>query len=356
MIASLGFWFMPPRKQRSAPPNILEVARQAGVSPATVSRVLNNYPHIREEVRRKVTDAIAELGYEPNRVAQRLRGSHSHLIGIIVTDITNPFFNTIMASMEDVFFNAGFSVLMSNITADPQKESAYLSMMENEEVDGLVIAPTSENVDRIVELADAGMPIVIIDRRMTSGRVDMVLADNIAGARSAVEHLIRLGHKRIGHIGGPLRLTSGRERYQGYQQAMHDAGLPTKDEWVRFGDHGHASGYSKALELLDVDPPLTALFIENNMMTLGALNAIHDRGKSIPDDIAIVGFDDMPWSVSLNPPLTVVAQPLYDIGAWAATRLLERIEQPGLPPRTDVLKTTLIVRASSGAQRRREPD
>ncbi len=341
---------MPSRKQRTPTPNILEVAKLAGVSPATVSRVLHNYPHIRAELRAKVLNAIAQLGYEPNRVAQRLRATHSHLIGMIVTDITNPFFNTIMASIENVFFNKGFSLLMSNTASDPEKELAYLSMMENEGVAGLVIATTSENVDAVATLADKGLPIVIIDRRMTKGRVDMVLSDNVAGACSGVEHLIKLGHKRIGHIGGPLRLTSGRERYQGYQQAMREAALPIEEGWVRFGNHKHQSGYEQTLELLKSNPALTALFIENNMMTLGALNAIHDLNLRIPDDIAIVGFDDMPWAVSLNPPLTTVAQATYDIGTQVATRLLERIEQPDLPPRTDIVPTTLVVRESCGAK------
>lgn len=343
---------MPPRKQHNATPTIREVARRAGVSPATVSRVLNNYPHIRDEVRQSVVNAITALGYEPNRVAQRLRATHSRMIGMIVTDITNPFINVVMASIEAIFFDKGFSVLMSNTTSDPQKELAYLSMMENEGVAGLVIAPTSENVDQVIQLADEGLPIVVFDRRMASQRVDMVLADNVSGARMAIEHLISLGHRRIGHIGGPLHLTSGRERYQGYQEAMHAAGLPVAPEWVRFGDHRHQSGYNNALELLDDRLALTALFIENNMMTLGALNAIHDIAKRIPEDIAIVGFDDMPWSISLNPPLTVVAQPAQEIGAQAAIRLLERIEQPNLPARLDILATTLIVRASCGSRLR----
>lgn len=329
---------------------IREVADYAGVSPATVSRVLNNYPYIRDEVRSSVLDAIKQLGYEPNRVAQRLRATNSLLIGIVVTDITNPFFNTILASVEDVFFKKGFSVLMSNTTGDPQKELAYLSILENEDVGGLIIAPTSENVGEVAQLADAGLPIVVIDRRVTSGNVDMVLSDNVAGARSAIEHLIDLGHQRIGHIGGPLHLTSGRERYQGYREAMQDAGLVVDLEWVRFGDHKHESGYKYALELLAVDPPLTALFIENNMMTLGALNAIHERHRRIPEDIAVVGFDDVPWSKSLNPPLTVVAQPMLEIGYRAASLLLERIEAPDLPSRVEVLPTNLIVRASSGSR------
>lgn len=329
-----------------------QVAVHAQVSPATVSRVLNGFPHIRPDVRQRVLASIAALGYEPNRVAQRLRAAQSRLVGIMVSDITNPFLNTIMASMESVFFDHGFSVLMSNTNAQAQKEIDYLKIMENEEIAGLVIAPSSESVHRLSEMAEAGLPIVVVDRRLDDARVDMVLSDNVAGAQSAVAHLIRCGHRRIGHIGGPLRVTSGRERYDGYLQAMHTAGLPVEPEWVRFGNHQYDSGYSHALELLTIDPPLTALFIENNMMSLGALSAIHERGKRIPDDIAVVGFDDMPWAVALNPPLTTVAQPTNEIGQRAATLLLERIENPDLAARTVILPTQLIIRASCGYSRR----
>lgn len=347
---------MTPRKQRNSSPTIHDVANFAGVSPATVSRVLNNYPHISDEVRRTVQGAISQLSYEPNRVAQRLRATRSKLIGIVVTDITNPFFNTIMASIEAVCFDKGFSVLMSNTDANPQKELDYLTMMENEEVAGLIIAPTSENVDRVAELAASGLPIVVIDRRLSNAQVDMVLADNHAGAQLAVEHLIKLGHRRIGHIGGRMRLTSGRERYEGYLQAMEKHHLPIEEDWVRFGDHRDESGYQRALELLDEEDSPTAWFIANNMMTLGALNAIHERGKRIPDDIAIVGFDDIPWAISLNPPLTVVAQPTVEIGYRAANMLLERIEQPDLEPRTEILETKIIIRASCGSREAVDPD
>lgn len=341
---------MAPRKQRNSSPTIHDVAELAGISPATVSRVLNNFPHISDEVRHQVLAAIDQLNYEPNRVAQRLRASHSRLIGIVVTDITNPFFNTIMASIEAVFFDQGFSVLMSNTTAIPRKELDYLSMMENEGIAGLIIAPSSENVDRVAEMAADGLPIVVLDRRMPNALVDVVLADNAGGAQSAVDHLVSVGHTRIGHIGGRMPLSSGRERYEGYLRAMEQHGLPVPESWVRFGDHKHESGYARALELMDEPDPPTAWFVANNMMTLGALAAIHDRGRQIPDDIAIVGFDDMPWAVVLNPPLTVVAQPTLEIGQLAANMLLERIQEPDRVPRVAVLDTKLIIRASSGAR------
>lgn len=331
-------------------PTLRDVAQLVGVSPATVSRVLNGYPHISEDVRQNVLEAIDRLGYRPNRVAQRLRAARSNLVGLIVTDITNPFFNLIMSSVETVFFERGFSVLMSNTNADPQKEIDYLRIMENEEIAGLIIAPTSENASRVIELAERGLPVVVIDRRMDNKHVDSVLSNNVEGAYSAVSHLITLGHHRIAHIGGPHHLTSGRERYEGYHRAMQDAHLVVEPGWIRTGDHRHESGYECVQSLLDLSPIPTAIFVSNNMMTLGALNAIHDRGIRVPEEIAVVGFDDMPWSISLNPPLTTVAQPILQIGYEAASLLLERINQPGLAARTVVLETHLVVRASCGSK------
>lgn len=338
---------MPARKDQKSIPTIRDVAAQVGVSPATVSRVLNNYPFIRPEVRERVLDAISGLGYERNRVAQRLRATRSMVVGIIVADITNPFLNTIMATVESFFFERGYSVLMSNTASDPQKELDYLAMMENEAAAGLVVVPNPRNLGHIADLAN-DLPIVVVDRRIPNAALDCVLSDNVAGARSAVAHLVELGHTRIGHIGGPMTLTSGRERYQGYLEGMEEARLSVEEGWVRFGNHGYESGYENAGELMNAHPELTALFIENNMMSLGALNALHERKTDIPGDVSIVGFDDMPWSTILNPPLTVIAQSTIEIGNRAAKLLLERIENPALAPRTELLATTLIVRGSSG--------
>jgi DNA-binding LacI/PurR family transcriptional regulator len=338
---------MTDRKRRSTPPTIRDVAAYAGVSPATVSRVLNNYPFMRPEVRVKVLAGVAELGYERNRVAQRLRASRSFVVGIVVTDVTNPFLNSIMATIEAVFSEHGYSVLMSNTGSDPQKELNYLSMMESEGVAGIAIAPTSENVNRVAELAESGIPIVVIDRRTTHAPLDCVLSDNLGGAQLAVEHLIALGHRQIGHVGGPIQVTSGRERLEGYRLAMERAGLTVEPGWIRIGDHKYEGGYQNTVALLDDHPELTALFIENNMMSLGALTALHDQRVAIPNHLSIVGFDDLPWYSVLNPPLTVIAQATSAIGSRAASLLLERIERPSLPARTDVLPTTLIVRGSS---------
>ncbi len=342
---------MPERKERDSSPSLRDVAEYVGVSPATVSRVLNGYPYIRSEVRDKVLDAVVALGYKRNRVAQRLRASRSLLIGVLVSDITNPFLSTIVATVEAAFFERGYSVLMSNTGGNPDKEAEYLAIMENEQTAGLVIVPTIEDVSRITELAAERMPIIVVDRRMPHARVDCVLSDNIGGARSAVEYLIGLGHRQIGHMGGPRHLTSGRERLQGYLDAMQSAGLPVNEDWIRFGNHQYESGYQNTLDLLDSHPELTALFCENNMMSLGALTALRNHGIRVPDQMAVIGFDDAPWAALLNPSLTVVAQPTAQIGERAAALLLERMEQPTLDARTEVLPTSLIVRESVGAPR-----
>jgi DNA-binding LacI/PurR family transcriptional regulator len=220
--------------------------------------------------------------------------------------------------------------------------------MQMEAVAGLIIAPTKEDAPALAEAVRHGLPVVVIDRRMSNAEVDTVVVDNFMGALHAIQHLIRLGHERIGVVSGPLHLTSGRDRYAGYLQAMSDAGLPVESGLTLFGDFRQDSGYRLAYELLKRANPPTALFVANNQMTIGALNAIHEAGRAIPDDIAIIGFDDLSWAISLNPPLTTVAQPSFEIGANAAELLLVRIADPERPHRTIVLETQLIVRASCG--------
>jgi DNA-binding LacI/PurR family transcriptional regulator len=331
-------------------PTIKDVAKKAGVSVSTVSRVLNGYPHITDDVSRRVLDAVEELDYRPNRVAQRLRATHSQLVGVIFSDITNPFYIHVLRGIEHIFSQRRMSVLISNADADPQLEEYFIRLMQTEGIAGLIIAPTTEDSPALVSAIYQGLPVVVIDRRMSRGEVDTVLVDNFKGALLAIQHLIRLGHQRIGVISGPLHLTTGRDRYAGYLQAMSDAGLPVEATLTRFGDYRQESGYKLAHDLISLPDPPTALFVANNQMTIGALNAIHEAGRVIPDEIAVVGFDDLSWAISLNPPLTTVAQPTFEIGVNAAHLLLERIADPKRPPRTVILETELKIRASCGAK------
>lgn len=335
-------------------PTIKDVAQRAGVSVSTVSRVLNSRPYVAEELAQRVLQAIDELNYRPSRVAQRLRATDSRLIGVIFSDITNPFYIHVLRGIEHLLSHQGFSVLIGNADADQEREDAFLRLMQLEAIDGLIIAPTREDSLAIAEIVESGLPVVVIDRRVSTTDVDTVLTNNFSGSLRAIQHLIALGHQRIGVISGPLHLTSGRERYNGYLQAMADANLKVESSLTRFGDYRHSTGYELAWDLISQPDPPTALFVANNQMTTGALNAIHEAGRIIPDDIAVVGFDDLAWAISLNPPLTTVAQPTFDIGITAAKLLLDRIAKPDRPTRTVVLETELKVRASCGSKSKGE--
>jgi DNA-binding LacI/PurR family transcriptional regulator len=307
-------------------------------------------------MRKRVLAAVEALDYRPNRVAQRLRAAQSHLVGVIFSDIKNPFYTLALNGIEQVLSEQGLSVLISNSDTDQDRENDFIALMQAEEVAGLVIAPVKEDSLVLAKVVQSGLPVVVFDRRMTNLSTDTVLADNQNGALSAIRHFIQLGHRRIGILNGPQHLTSARERYHGFQQAMKDAGLPVDSKLVSFGDYQMESGYELIHKLLALPEPPTALFVANNLMTIGALNAIHEVGCTIPSELAVIGFDDLPWAISLNPPLTTVAQPAIEIGAHAADLLLNRIANPDCPARTVTLGTQLIVRASCGGAATEPPE
>lgn len=332
-------------------PTSHDVAKKAGVSIATVSRVLNDSPHVRPSVKRKVLRAVKALNYQPNRTAQRLRAKQSKVIGLIISDIQNPFFTAAVRGIEDVAYHNGYSVVLCNSDEDPEKEKLYVDVMRAEAVAGVIITSASEAEPQVGDLLDARIPVVALDRRIKDRRVDSVLTTNVQGAYAAVTHLIGLGHRCIGFIGLPLTRTTGRERFEGYQRALRENGLPVSRARVRISDAKQQGGHDAALDLLASQPRLTALFAANNLTTLGALAAIRERGLKIPDDISIIGFDDMPWATLLQPPLTAIAQPTYELGQQAAELLLARLKDPGKPVSHVQLNTTLIVRGSTGAPR-----
>ncbi len=327
--------------------NIKDVAKKAGVSPATVSRVINDKPYVADAVRDRVLDAIRELQYHPNRVAQRLRAAKSHLVGVLLSDIRNPFYTMALEGIEQILSEQGLSVLICNSATRPERENDFITLLLAEEVAGIIISPTREQSDALAKAVKSGVPVVVIDRRMTRPVTDVVLADNQYGARLAVQHFVEQGHRRIAILGGPQYLTSGRERYQGYLQALGEAGLPLDESLIRFGDYQMESGYNLTRDLIAKAELPFALFVANNLMTIGALNAIHEAGLNIPNDIAVIGFDDLPWAVSLTPALTTVQQPALQIGIHAAELLINRMAFPSRPARTVVLNTELIVRASA---------
>jgi LacI family transcriptional regulator len=329
-------------------PTLKDVAEHAQVSKATVSRVLNNNPNVAEELRVRVLESIRLLGYQPNRAARRLRASVSEVLGLIISDIENPFFISVVRGVEDAAYASQMSVVLCNTDEDPVKQQMYLRVMQAERVAGLIISPTNVNED-FTELKQLGIPVILLDRRTDKFETDAVTIDNVGGAYLAVKHLIDLGYERIGTIGGSPHLTTGRERYEGYRKALHAAGLKTDEKLIKVGDFKTGSGYYLAKELIGLPQPPQAIFVANNLMTLGTLRALRENDVRVPQDMALVGFDDMPWSSELCPPLTAVSQPAYELGQETVQLLLRRLANSEAPIRTVTLQPRLVVRESCGA-------
>lgn len=327
-------------KRKAWPVRIKDVARHAGVSSATVSRVLTDKPYVRDEVRRRVLEAVDDLGYRPDRVARSLRSRQSSVLGLIISDIENPFWTAMVRAVEDVASQHGYAVFLCNSDEDPGKERLYVDLLLDEKVAGVVLTPALESVVSCDALLEAGIPVVAVDRRMTGVEIDTVLTDNIEASRALVTYLIERGHRRIGAALSNLGITTGRERYQGYQEALAAAGIPLDAALVRTSGPFEAEGYRMVADLLDGAEPPEALFTGSQLLTRGALRAIYDRGLSIPGDIALASFDDPGWTaIDLDVP--VAAQPTYAIGEAAARALLDRIRDPERPPRTLILPSEL---------------
>jgi len=328
--------------------SLTDVARKAGVSIATVSRVISHPEKVTLETQQLVQRVMSELDYRPNRVARRLRqrGGRRHLLGLIIPDIQNPFFAEMARGVEDVAYANQFAVMLCNSDEDLKKEAFYLDVMRDESVDGIILPPIHDRDPAVLKFAASGMPMVSVDRSLANSPIDQVEVDNRQGALEAIEHLIGLKHQRIGLITGSLNVSTSRERKAGYEQALMAHHLRLDERLIRVGDNKQASGRVLAEELLALSNRPTALFVTNNLMAVGAIEAIHARKLRIPADVAIIGFDDLPWAEALDPPLTVVRQPAYEVGRSAVELLLRRLENRDAPAASLRLKPRLILRRS----------
>jgi LacI family transcriptional regulator len=330
--------------------SIKDVARSAGVSSATVSRVIGNKPYVSDEIRQRVLQIAAEMGYQPDHTARRLRHqSTSKVVGLVVTDITNPHHSALAGGVEDLAYAEDMSVLLCNTDYTPERHRFYLERMLSERAAGLILTPTFAPPDSrlLAALRAAGVAVVLIDAPVAGHSFDLITVDDRGGAFDAVSHLIARGYERIGIIAGRQTLPTGQNRLAGYFDALRAAGVAPDEALVQIGDFSRASGYRLAGDLLDLPQPPRALFVCNNDMTAGALHALNARGLAIPDEVALVGFDEPPWAEIVRPPLTVVAQPAYEIGREAMRLLLRRIQEPNAAQATLTLPARLIVRASS---------
>jgi DNA-binding LacI/PurR family transcriptional regulator len=327
---------------------IKDVAAHAAVSVATVSAVINGNKYVSPELEQRVRASIAALGYERNSFAQGLKTQTSHTIGLIVSDIANPFFTSMVRGVEDVANAHHYALILGNTDENLDKERSYIRLLESKRADGLIIAATAGS-HKYLQAAQH-LPLVSIDRSLFEQGIDSVLVDNVAGARAAIEHLIVLGHRRIGVVTGIPGITSTEERLAGYKQALAAHGIPLDPALIVVADSRVGGGERGTMQLLTQQSARpTALFLMNGLMVIGALRAITRAGLRCPQDIALVGFDEFEWSSVMQPPLTTVRQPIYEIGQRAAQLLFERLQKRDKEPSEVRLHPQLIVRESCGA-------
>ncbi|GCD38507.1 LacI family transcriptional regulator [Streptomyces chrestomyceticus JCM 4735] len=326
---------------------MVDVARQAGVSVATVSHVLNETRPVRPDTRAAVLKAIDELGYTHNTLARSLVTARTRSIGLAVSAISNPYFTEILQGVEAGALEAGYSLLIADPHDDPAHEQKVVRLLHERRVDGMIVAPSAEPAGMVEYLTRRKVPAVFLDR-LVGDAYDQVCAENTAPVRQLVEHLADLGHTRIGLVAGLPGLSTTTERVQGYREGLRARGLPFAPELLA-GGNSEAEGAQDAIRhLLAAPEPPTAVITANNAMTIGTLRALRDLGLDVPRDIALACFDDFSWADLFAPRLTAISQPSKEIGAAAVRLLLERLEEPDRPPRTLRLPCTYVHRASCG--------
>lgn len=326
---------------------IREVAEKAGVSPTTVSHVVNNTRYVSEDVRLRVELAMRELNYRPNALARSLRRGETLTLGLILPDSANPFFAEIGRAIESSAFKCGYSVILCNTENDIIKERLYTEVLENKQVDGLIFVASGEDQEAISQILSNGLPLVVVDRDMGSLELDTVITDNYNGGILAAQHLLSLGHRSIGCITGPSNITPSADRVTGFRAALQQSGISSDEKRFLRGDFHPASGYQSTLHLLQQTPPPTAIFACNDMMAIGAIRAATQLGLRVPQDVSIVGFDEIELTSYTTPPLTSVSQPKGEIGQLAVSLLLDRIQDPSLPPQRKILSPRLVIREST---------
>jgi LacI family transcriptional regulator len=342
--------FSNPHPAERSSATVKDVAARASVSVATAARALGGYGRVSAATRARVLTAAADLGYQPNHVARALVSGSTMTIGLVVGDIENPFFATVARAVAKVVEPRGYTLLLANSDEDPRSERRAVETFRAQRIDGLLVAPTAADAGHghLRDAVAAGVPLVLIDRAAERLALDTVATDNRGGAAAAVSHFAALGHERIGMLSDLPRIASSRDRIRGYREGLLAAGLEFRPQDLVVGPATRADGRACAERLLRRPRRPRALFAANNFMTIGALDAAHRLGLRIPDDLVLIGFDDFVWTTLVNPPVTVVAQAVDELGRLAGDRLLARIAGDDGPPRRISVPTELIVRGTCG--------
>jgi LacI family transcriptional regulator len=330
---------------------IKDVALHAGVSVTTVSHVVNDTRHVSKEGRARVETAIRALGYVPSAVARSLKSNTTRTLGMLTPNSSNPYFAEIVRVVEDRCFAAGYTLILCNTEDESPRQRVYLKVLGERRIDGLIVVSTGDDEALVSQLRGLPMPTVLLDREIDDPGCDLVETAHMDGGVLAVRHLLSLGHSRIACIGGPDFVTAGEQRIAGWRLALAESGAaPEGDALLWRGGFTSQGGYEAMQAILRGEHGgacPTAVFVCNDLMAIGALRAVHESGLRVPDDISIVGFDDIELSAYTSPPLTTVAQPKDRIGALAVDMLLERVSGRRLEARKVMLQPTLHVRAST---------
>ncbi|WP_018132130.1 LacI family DNA-binding transcriptional regulator [Effusibacillus pohliae] len=325
---------------------IKDVARMAGVSTATVSRVLTGNGPFTPDTRRKVMEAIEKLNYQPNGLGRYLRKQETRTVIVVLPDITNPFFSQIIRGMEDEALAHGFTVILGNTDNHADRQRNYVKLLEERRADGIILTAVRNPQPEIEAIQKIGP--VVLACEYSSGMFQSVAIDNEQAAFEATSHLIRLGHKRIAHFAGPSEVVLSGDRLHGYQRALREHGIA--EQWVGEGDFSLESGRRLMQKLLQANPRPTALFAASDKMAIGAILEAKLHGLKVPDDLAVVGFDDIEMAEVVDPPLTTIVQPKYQIGVEAMRKLITMLEGRPDPALQTILPHTLVIRRSCGGR------
>lgn len=327
--------------------SLKDVAQHAGVSTATVARVLSGRIPVSETLAARVQQSVTELNYVPNGVARSLSRGKTNLLGLLVADITNPFYAEVARGLEDEAAKQGYHVLVGSSDFDIDRESDLLASFATRVVDGVALVSTSGMTTSMERLLDSRMPTVFVDRPPgNEGRAPVIRTDNLTAAHDAIAYLIGLGHRDLAMISGPVTLSTASERLEGFRTACTEAGLLLHEENIRAGFLGIEGGYTAMREVLELDPRPTAVFSFNNMLTIGALRALREAGVHVPAELSLITFDDMDLFPFVDPPITAIAQPTYQMGVEAARTLMDILSGRDTSAKGTVLSSELRLRSS----------
>lgn len=330
---------------------IKDIAREANVSYATVSRALNNKRGVRESTRRRVLELAVEMSYTPNAIARGLVKKQTHTLGLIIPDITNPFYPEVARGIEDGAAERGFSIFLCNTNWEREREVDYLRLLAEKRVDGIVLAPIDNEVEAVEYRFAGKIPVVYVSNAPHRTRHSFVVIDNVLGGFLATEHLIQAGYRTVGFVGSTEDSLTIEERLKGYRRALKKHGLPVENKYIRLGEFKQESGYRIVRRMIAEEDYPRAIFAENDLLALGILQGAKASGLSVPEDVAVVGFDDIPFASFPEVQLTTINQPTYKMGRKAVEILLEQIaalkRPPSSLPRQIYLEPRLIVRQSS---------